>query len=320
MKIEKFFSFVYHLFYRKIQNIYVLKIYLLLAIFTIISCQEEITEEIETSAKVQVNICKIQKGNLPDYIQLTGKTIYLNKSSLVAPISGYITKVNIQQGDKVQKGELLFEMQSPEAYIMKQKDSTASHYGIVKIYAPENGRLVSLNIVNSSVFVEKGSVMCILMASNDLKLQVNVPFEYNKYAKIGSKCKVVLPDNTNIEGQISKILPQIDETSQTIKALANINSKQFIPENMIVSVLLDKSEQKEVQTLPKKCLQTDALMQDFWVMKLINDSMAVQTMVTIGNQTHDTIEVLSPLFDSNALFISEGAYGLNDTVLIQQID
>jgi multidrug efflux pump subunit AcrA (membrane-fusion protein) len=249
------------------------------------SCQEAEKIEQESRAKVQVSVSKISQGYLPDYIDLKGKTIYLNKTTLTAPISGYITKVKVKQGDKVQKGQLLFEMQTQEAYAMQQNDSTNS-YGIVRIYAPENARLVSLNIVNSSVFADKGSVMCILMASNDLKLQVNVPFEYNKYAKIGNQCKVILPDNTEISGVFSKILPQIDEISQTVEVLANIKSNRFIPENMIVSVLLDKGENKQSQILPKNCLQSDALMQNFWVMKLINDSTAVQTKVKVGQQTH----------------------------------
>ncbi len=288
----------------------------IILITVVLSCQQKEKKEQDIIAKVQVSVTKISQGYLPDFIRLTGKTIYLNKSSLVAPISGYITKVNVQQGDKVQKGKLLFEIQTPEAYVMKQKDSTAINYGIIKIYAPVNGRVVSLNIVNKSVYADKGAVMCILLASNDLKLQVSVPFEYKKYANIGTKCKVVLPDNTETEGVFSKTLPQIDEISQTVKILANISTKQFIPENMIVSVLLDKSTTHQAQILPKQCLQTDALMQQFWLMKLINDSTAVRVNVKISNQTHNKIEIESPQFSANELFISDGAYGLSDTILV----
>ncbi len=290
---------------------------ILILFIIIISCQQKETEEQETTAKAQVRVTKMAEGYLPDYIHLTGKTIYLNKSTIISPISGYITKVNIKQGDKIKKGELLFEMQTPEAYVMKQKDSTATNYGIIKIYAPDNGRLVSLNIVNKSVYADKGAIMCILMASNDLKLQVSVPFEYKKYANIGNKCKVVLPDNTVIAGSFSKTLPQIDETSQTVKVLANISTKQFIPENMIVSVLLDKNTEHQSQILPKQCLQSDALMQEFWVMKLINDSTASQIKVQVGTQTHDSVEIIKPQFTTADRFICEGAYGLSDSSLIK---
>ena len=289
----------------------------LFTLFLLSSCEEQVAEQNQAKPKAQVSLTNISRGYLPDYINLSGKTIYLNKSSLLAPISGYISKVEVQQGDKVSKGELLFEMQTAEAYVMNKKGNNTNNYGTVKIYAPVSGRIVSLNIVSKDVFADKGAEMCVLLASNDLKLQVKLPFEYNSYAGIGSKCKVILPDNTEISGTFSKVLPQIDESSQTVKVLASLNTNKFIPENMIVNVLLDKSSEHEVQILPKKCLQTDALMKEFWIMKLINDSTAVQVPVVIGNQTHKQVEILSPLFTDNDLFISEGAYGLSDTVLVE---
>ncbi len=280
------------------------------------SCNKQEQEQQTTAQKVKVKLSKINYSYIPDYIELSGKTIYLNKSNLIAPISGYITKVNAQQGDIVKKGQILFEMKTSEAYLMQNADSLPqTNFGTVKVYAAVSGRIINMSVMNKSVFVNKGSVMCILMSSNYLKLQVNIPFEYNKWAKIGNKCKIILPDSTVITGQFSKYLPQIDETSQTLKVLANINTYKFLPENMIVKVLLDKSTKHEMQTLPKSCLQTDALMSKFWVMKLINDSTAVQTLVEVGNQNHDKFELLSPEFKPTDRFISEGAYGL-DTVLI----
>lgn len=288
---------------------------LLLVIFN--SCKEQEQESQASTLKVKVKLSKIEYGYLPDYIELSGKTICLNKSSLIAPISGYVTKVNAQQGNIVKKGQVLFEMKTSEAYLMQNSDSLQKiNYGTIKVYAPVSGRIMNLSIMNKNVFTDKGSVMCILMSSSDLKLQVNVPFEYNKWAKLGNECKIILPDNTEISGRFSKYLPQINEASQTVKILANIKTKQFLPENMIVKVLLDRSTKHKTQILNKKCLQTNALMQKVWLMKLINDTVAVQVPIIVGNQNHEKVEILSPEFKSIDRFISEGAYGLEDTVLI----
>ena len=289
------------------------------AILLLYSCKEQATEQTDATPKIKVKLANITMGHLPDYIDFSGKTVYLNKSNLMSPISGYVTSVNIKQGDVVTKGKLLFEMQTSEAFVMKQKDSLSNNYGTVKVYAPVSGRIVSLNIVNKDVFTDKGSLMCNILASNDLKIQANVPFEYKKLAKIGAKCQIILTDNTKIPGVFSKILPQVDEASQTIKVMANINNRQFLPENMRLNILVDKSKEQKAQLLPKNCLQTNALMTKYWVMKLINDSTAVQTFVNIGTQNHDKVEILSPVFKPDDLFISEGAYGLSDTVLIDVI-
>ena len=277
------------------------------------SCTQQTKERTEAVSKAQVRLTGITKGYLPDYIELSGKTIYLNKSNLVAPIGGYITKVNVRQGDRVKKGDLIFEMQSPEAYVMKGD----SKYGLIKINASTTGQLVSLSIVNTGVFADKGSAMCTILSVDDLKLQVNLPFEYEKYAKIGSKCEVVLPDNNVVSGTFTNVLPQVDEVSQTEKVLAKLSNKTFLPENMIVKVLLDKSTKQEHQILAKECLQTDALMREFWVMRLINDSTVIKVSVETGNQTHKQIEIISPEFEAGAQFVSEGGYGLGDTTIVE---
>jgi len=286
-------------------------------ISTLFSCQNTKKEQANTRPKVQVQLDRLTYGYLHDNIELTGKTIYLNKSNLIAPISGYITNVSVKQGDKVSKGQLLFQMQTPESYLVNKQSSNA--YGFINIYAPENGQLVSLNIVTKGVFADKGTLMCTLLASNDLKLQVNLPFEYNQWAKIGKTCKVILPDNKTISATFSKILPQIEEASQTIKIMANLSTQHFMPENMIVKVLLDKSKEHQAQILAKQCLQTDALMSQFWVMKMLNDSVAVKIPVTIGNQNHDSVEIIAPKFNDQDFFISEGAYGLGDKALVETV-
>ena len=295
------------------------KFIILSALLFFNSCKEQKAEQQNATPKIKVKITKITKGHLPDYLEFSGKTTYLNKSSLIAPISGYVTSVNVKQGDVVAKGKLIFEMQTPEAYVMQQNDNTQNNYGKVKVFAPANGRIVNLNIVDNGVFSDKGAVMCNILASNDLKVQANVPFEYKEFAKIGNKCTIILPDDTKLPGVFSKILPQVDEASQTIKVLTSVSTQQFLPENMITKILVDKSSEQQVQLLLKSCLQTDALMTKYWVMKLINDSTAAQTFVSIGNQNHDKVEILSPVFNADDLFVSEGAYGLSDTVLVEII-
>ncbi len=290
-----------------------------IVLLQLVSCTEPRVRQANPAPKAQVTVTKITHGYLPDYIEMTGKTIYLNKTTITAPINGYVTQVNIKQGDKVNKNSLLFEMQTPEAYVMGNKAGAIENYGIIKIAAPVNGRVVNLNIVSSGVFSNKGNALCTLLASNDLMLQVNVPFEYSKFTGSGNRCMVVLPDGKQVEGVFTKILPQVDEKSQTVKVLAKLNAGIFFPENIITKVLVDRSKKHNAQIIPKSCLQTDALMTKFWVMKLINDSTAVQVPVTVGNQTHSQAEILSPAFDSTDLIVNQGAYGLSDTVLVRVV-
>ena len=281
------------------------------------SCREQQQDRQAVVSRAKVKLSTIEYGYIPDYIELSGKTVYLNKSNLRAPISGYVNKVNARPGDQVQRGTLLFELKTPEEYLIRSEDTLLNaDYGTIKVYAPVTGRIISMNIMNKGEFADKGSVLAVLLSSGNLKVQVNVPYEYNRWANPGDECKIILPDSTDITGRLSKYLPQVNESSQTVKLLADINTKRFLPENMIVKVLIDKGTKQQTQILPKSCLQTDALMKRFWVMKLINDSTAVRVEVRTGNTNHDRFQVLSPQFMSTDRFISEGGYGLGDTALI----
>ncbi len=284
----------------------------------ILSCNKETNKpEKEQEPKAQVSVTKIKEGTIPDYFLVTGKTIYLNKNTIVAPISGYVTKVNVHEGDRVSKGRVLFEMQSPEAYVMRENDSLKSSYGVIKIYAPVSGVVSGLNVVQKGVFADQGSVFCLIIASGDLKIQIEIPFEFRKYVQIGKQCEIILPDNSVIKSNFSKILPKMNIKNQTMKVLANLRTKTFIPENMIVKVRINRGKKRKAQILPKTCLMTNALMSEFWIMKVINDSTAVKVAVKIGNQSHSEVEILSPEFENNDKIVSQGAYGLADTALIK---
>lgn len=292
-------------------------ILLIIAVLSFSSCKHttEIAEKDETP-KVQVKVTTVSEGYIPDYLSLTGKTIYYNKNTIVSPINGYVTKVNVQQGDRVSKNTVLFEIQTKETFAIKKTDSLANQYGQIKVTAPANGIITALSVVQQGVYIDQGSAMCVVVGSNNLKVIVSVPFEFGRYAKIGNPCKIILPDSTQVSAVFSKVLPQMNEQTQTMKVQANLYADEFIPEDMLVTVLVEKEKSCVRQILPKSCVMTDALMTKYWVMQLINDTTAVQIPVTAGIESHNKVEILAPVFTDTDRFISEGAYGLSDTVLV----
>jgi hypothetical protein len=92
-----------------------------------------------------------------------------------------------------------------------------------------------------------------------------------------------------------------------------------IPENLVAKVKIVRVIKNNTVILPKSCLLNDEIMKNFWVMKLINDSVAVKIPVITGISGTDSIEVVSPLFSSTDRFLSSGNYGLGDTTIIRII-
>ncbi len=293
--------------------------FILLMISSLQSCKDKSAPQENKQAKVQIKTTHISEAYLADYIDFSGRTIYLNKNSILAPITGYITQVNVNPGDRVEKGQILFKMQSEEAYALKASPSGNEDYGMITIKAPANGTINQLNVFKKAVYIDRGSSLCSLAETGSLYVQAAVPFEFSSLVKLGQKCELILPDQTVYYSRFSKLLPQMNEQSQTLKVLAAIKTELALPEKMIVKVRVDQGKKEKMQVVPKSCLMTDALMTDYWVMKLINDTTAVQIPVKIGTQTHTQVQITSPIFNPNDLIISEGAYGLADTVFVEKI-
>ncbi len=283
------------------------------------ACRNKESEPVTQNAKVQVKVAHITHGTLPDYLQFTGKTVFLNKNTITSPVTGYVTEVFVQPSDYVKKGDTLFTLVSQEVYALRN-DTLPKNYGNIPVLSPTTGIIAGLTIFKKPVFVDKNTLLCNIVETNSFFVETEVPYEYSNYVELGSACKIQFPDSVITDAVFYKTLPSMDAKAQTQKILAKIkNLKKIIPENMFVTVLVKKSEGCIKQILPKTCVMTDALMTKYWVMKMINDSTAVQTFVTIGTQNHKQVEILSPIFSDSDLLISEGAYGLEDTVLVSII-
>jgi 3-phosphoglycerate kinase len=81
-------------------------------------------------------------------------------------------------------------------------------------------------------------------------------------------------------------------------------------------VILTTSEQKNANLLPKASVLSDEMMQEYWVMKLLNDSTAVKVPVKIGEKSKDEIEIVSPVFTEADKILIKGNYGLPDTARV----
>ena len=62
---------------------------------------------------------------------------------------------------------------------------------------------------------------------------------------------------------------------------------------------------------------TNETQSEFWVMKIINDTLAVKIPVIKGFENDSVSEISSPLLNKNDLVISEGAYGLPDSTVVK---
>lgn len=282
--------------------------------------QEEITEQ-TVQPKTPVEITTIQNGSVDDELLLFGTTVYLKRNMVTAPIPAFITNVRIKLGDKVNQGDVLYELESKERRALgsniSKVDTSLSNFGLIRVKASASGIISTLDKQQPGDYVMEGAQLCTIAESNDLAFQVNVPYEFTPYAKAGTSCTIMLPDNSSHQALLTKPLTAMNVLAQTQTILAKTNESLFLPENMIVKVVVNKGTKNNKQVLPKTCVLTDEMMKEYWVMKLINDSTAIKVPVTIGNKNTERIEIMSPQFNPNERIISNGNYGLADTALVK---
>ncbi len=300
-----------------------LKIMLFIA-FAGFACNKPATEEESTiKAKVSVDVVNLNNGIVKDELTLFASTLYLKRNIVTSPIPAFITQVFIKLGDPVKEGQVLYILETKERRALgSQKliqDSTSSSFGTISVKAPASGIISTLDKQQIGDYVLEGSQLCTIAESSELAFSVNVPFEYSAYTKTGVRCTLVLPDNSKHLGLFTTPLTSMNSLAQTQTILAKADERLFLPENLIVKVLVNKSSEAKQQILPKAAVLSDEMMEKFWVMKLMNDSMAVKVEITPGIQNKEVIEIKKPIFKLDDKFLTTGNYGLPDTAFVKVI-
>ena len=187
--------------------------------------------------------------------------------------------------------------------------------GNITIKAQANGILTYLNY-NTGDFVSEGEQLAIISKPSSLRINLNVPYQYVLKINLNSICTVMLPDGKTVKARIQKVMPSVDEASQTQTYILKLDKDENLPENLNVSVQIPISYAKEALTVPKSAIMSNETLDNFWVMKLINDTTAVRVDIQKGIVNDSLVQIIKPQLDLTERIISDGAYGLPDTAKV----
>ncbi len=272
----------------------------------------------DPEVKTPVTVTQVERGNISESIQLPATSAYLKKNQVKASVTGYIEKSLVRIGEYVQAGKPMFYIRTKEADALRKYNSGDTSYtikGLIEIKAPESGIITEVNKYAND-YTSDGDAMVTISQQNSFVFLLNVPFELKKYASAGTACIVVLPDSTKLSGTVRSQLSTVDPVSQTQLCEVNVSSQQTLPENLVVTVFLVKTTKQNAQLIDKTCVLSDEIMENYWVMKLINDSTAVKVSVKKGISSDQKIEITTPVFGPGERIIYSGQYGLPDTAYV----
>jgi biotin carboxyl carrier protein len=298
--------------------IYCFCILLLFIILSATACnsRKPATESEERASVITpVTVVSITNKPVTETIDLPAVTAFINLSIVRSTTSGTIDNIYITLGDIVKKNQLLYTILTREASAIKNSlkgDSTFSFNGRINIIAQKEGVISSISHQNGD-FVQEGDELAVISEQNSLVFILNTPFEYIKYVENNKSCKILLPDNQTIMGNITGRLPEMDTQAQTVKYIIRPSYTGHLPANMNAIVCIVKNSRAQVSLLPKSAVLSNESQTDFWIMKLINDSTAIKVPVKKGFENNEEVEIVSPEFLKSDRIILTGGYGLPDT-------
>jgi multidrug efflux pump subunit AcrA (membrane-fusion protein) len=299
-------------------NIKKLFIFLILSLLfiTLSSCSKKDSEETETPLKgVEVTVGNPVTTKMNEYLDLNANTFFLSQEIVRATFPGFILKTSKNLGDHIKKGDLLFSIKTKEASASDSIYLENQFNGMVNIYARTNGILTELTYQTGD-YVTESDRLALIVDPSSLRILLNVPFQYSKNISVSVSYPIKLSDNKKFSAKVVKKLPSIDAVSQTQSFILEPNTPINVPANLNLIVNIPLNNFVNAVALPRSAVITNETESEFWIMKIINDSTAVKLNIKKGIESDSLVQIKEPVLSSTDRFVTEGAYGMPDTVNI----
>jgi biotin carboxyl carrier protein len=288
-------------------------------IFSVAACNQTPSASEEVAPVITpVTIVSIKYKPVSEIIELPAVTSFINKSIVRSTITGTIVSISVAIGDNVKKDQPLYTIRTRESSAINNTlkgDSTFSFKGSIYITASKEGVISSVSHQNGD-YVQEGDELAVISEQSSLVFILDTPFEFVKYIEKNSSCKIQLPDNQIINGNITGKLPEMDTQAQTVRYVIKPVFNGHLPANLNAVVQIVKSSRTKATVLPKPAVLSNETQTEFWVMKLINDSVAIKVPVIKGFENNEEVEITSPEFLQTDRIILAGNYGLPDTARV----
>jgi len=270
-------------------------------------------EELETETPVTVT--HITVGDMMEVVDVNATSEFLQKTQITATTTGYLKSVDVQHGQRVSKGQVLFVLKGKEAEnlgsIMDEIDSNLHFTSEIEILANCNG-FISKILHQTGDYVMEGNDLAEIIDAGSLVFMMQLPYELTPYLSKNKTLQLELPDGTTLTGVVSIYMPTVDPVSQTQSIMIRVSNAGTIPENLIAKVRIIKNIKNNAIILPKEAILADETLEHFWIMKMIDEDCAVKVPVIKGIETDGMVEILSPELFENDIIIETGNYGLPD--------
>jgi multidrug efflux pump subunit AcrA (membrane-fusion protein) len=262
-----------------------------------------------------VSVTSVETGQISESIELPAQSIFLTRNIVRSTTTGMVEKVMVTFGDNVKEGQLLFTLKTREASVISgslKSDTSMAFKGEIRINAASDGVITSVSHQGGD-FVQDGDELAVISDRDSYVFLLEVPFELSSLVEHTRNCTLLFADGKVIGGTIGGQLPEMDPSAQTVKYFIKAPLGGALPSNLNIRVRIIRRESNNAAILPREAVLGNETQTEFWVMKLINDSMAVRVRVKKGIENNSNIEISEPTLLRSDRIVLTGGYGLPDT-------
>lgn len=181
------------------------------------------------------------------------------------------------------------------------------------IYANEADQFyrVSQRLVSEGTMLRVGTEVMKIVLGDTLKLRLSVPEAYGNAVQVGQKVEVMTAANDRPSiGTVARISPAVDRSTRTFLVEVEVPNRNgalkpggFAKANISIAV------NERATTIPLAGLYSFAGINKLF---LIEQGVAREIQVTIGEQTSNWVEITSPPLPADAMVITSGQRMLSD--------
>jgi multidrug efflux pump subunit AcrA (membrane-fusion protein) len=278
-------------------------------------------EEEEVHPRAAVTVGQVQTDTITDVLYLSAVSAFPAKDVLRATTTGYVLAPVPVPGQSVRAGQTVFTLQTKEARVLHLDkitgDPNLRFSGLIRIQSARTGVLATVDKLAGD-YVQDGEQLGLVYDQSRFGFVLDVPVTQMRYVHSGQSCRVLLPDGRVLPGRVAELLPAADLSIQTQRyTVRPVGPVPQLPENLAVQIELNKTAPHQARTLPREAVLTDETQTSFWVMRLVNDSLALKVPVKTGLEQNGRVEILSPAFSPADRIVLTGNFGLEDSAAVK---
>ncbi|HEX4343702.1 MAG TPA: efflux RND transporter periplasmic adaptor subunit [Verrucomicrobiae bacterium] len=251
-------------------------------------------------------------------------------AQLAAPSAGVVTKVNVLEGQHVEKGDVLMELNSgsgtaenaaqeverlKQLYAqqntsLKTLQNAEGQLALLRVTAPIAGTVARVNVKPGQA-VDLTTVVAEVMDLDRLAVSAEIPAGESGELKAGDSVEVLTEPPVTTE--LSFVSPNVGRDNDAVLVRALLPAGGTLRPGQFISLRIVTLVHTNTLAAPVESVVTDNSKS---VVELVKGDEAAQTTVQTGLRENGWVEISAPELKAGDVVVTTGAYGLPEKTKI----